>query len=357
MGALTLCILLITVKDQGDYYVDTPNKFKKQSLLMKFSYQFRVSTLLLLACLFTAGCDRAVRGEQLDRTAASASVVATQVPKNDSPISDKSSNDIPNKIAAPGKETDQLVVDTEVLDGTVAKTIQPKAGCTKALELINTCAYESTCDSDITTNLPSEPRSHFNTLSQQGWFRSEVFTKYCVDACKSKSPKIVADTFKFEVCGYADDLSTGKKYEPIIEALNIEGKVKTPVQGVELKVISAKFGKSLNSKNTPYGCDSAFSEKNTQLQEYSSFSLETNDKTGVIRSIEMNGVNSLLLTNGKIVTSMTEQQFNSAYALQTVKLDSHVYRSAATKDSGLESAYYFYFKDGKLIKVMYWIAC
>jgi hypothetical protein len=324
---------------------------------MKFSYQFRASALLLLACFFASGCDRAVRGEQLDRAAASASVVATQVPKSDSPIFDKLSSDIPNKIAAPSKETDQLVVATKILDGTVATAIQPKAGCVKALELINTCAYESTCDSDITTNLPSEPRSHFNTLSQQGWFRSDAFTKYCVDACKSKSTKIAADAFKFEICGYADDLSTGKKYKPIIEALNIEGKVKTPVQGVEFKVISAKFGKSLNSKNTPYGCDSAFSEKNTQLQEYPSFSLETDDKTAVIRSIEMNGVNSLLLTNGKKITAMTEQQFNSAYALQTVKLDSHVYRSVATKDSGLESAYDFYFKDGKLIKVMYWIAC
>jgi hypothetical protein len=324
---------------------------------MKFSYQFRVSALLLLVCIFTAGCDRAVRGEQLDRTAVSATVVATQVPKSDSPISDKSSNDLENKIAAPGKETDQLVVATKVLDGTVAKAIQPKVGCAKALELINTCAYETTCDSDITTNLPSEPRSHFNTLSQQGWFRSEAFRTYCLDACKSKSAKIAVDSFKFEVCGYSDDLSTGKKYKPIIEALNIEDKVKTPVQGVELKVISAKLGKSLNSKNSPYGCDSAFSEKNTQLQEYPSFSLETDDKTAVIRSIEMNGVNSLLLTNGKIITTMTERQFNSAYALQAVKLDLHVYRSAATKDSGLESAYDFYFKEGKLIKVMYWIAC
>ena len=88
-------------------------------------------------------------------------------------------------------------------------------GCARALELIKTCAYESVCDADITANLPTEPRGHINAVSRQGWFHGEAFTNYCVKACKSRSSKVDADAFRFEVCGYADDLSSDKKPEQI----------------------------------------------------------------------------------------------------------------------------------------------
>jgi hypothetical protein len=84
-----------------------------------------------------------------------------------------------------------------------------KAGCAKAINLLNTCAHEGECNNDITMYLPSEPRSHFNALSKQSWFNAEAFKSYCVDVCKSKNTTIDVDAFKFQVCAYADDLSIG----------------------------------------------------------------------------------------------------------------------------------------------------
>jgi hypothetical protein len=84
-----------------------------------------------------------------------------------------------------------------------------KAGCAKAMTLLNTCAHEGECNNDITLYLPSEPRNHFNALSKQSWFNKDAFSSYCIDACKSKNTTIDVDAFKFEVCAYADDLSVG----------------------------------------------------------------------------------------------------------------------------------------------------
>ena len=90
-----------------------------------------------------------------------------------------------------------------------AKTLaNNKASCAKAISIINTCAYENVCDENMMMYLPSEPRDHFNSLSEHNWFSADSFTKYCIDACLSKQAKLDVDAFKFEVCGYADDLSS-----------------------------------------------------------------------------------------------------------------------------------------------------
>ncbi|MFD0739833.1 hypothetical protein ACFQZQ_11120 [Lysobacter koreensis] len=234
-------------------------------------------------------------------------------------------------------------------------TLGSGEGCQRALEILATCAHETSCSAEMTMFLPSASRSQHVLLTRQSWFSPQQFDRYCERACNVKSAEVDRAQFEQDVC--AGETAPAKQAEHAEAiALTIDG-VPMPTDGFPLDQLIRKLGKPEHIAESKFSCDSAFEEEGTQEYIYPTLTFETDGGMAVLRSMKVVGGNRVALPGVVSMAGYAEAEFQKLLGLKAELLKGHTYRTSIVPGGDFETAYDFSFVHGKLDRVEYWIGC
>lgn len=233
--------------------------------------------------------------------------------------------------------------------------------CDGALDALASCAATKTCGGNISTYLPAASRSALIALEGMPGYSEDAFDRYCLDSCRSRDSKVDLVVFAREVCGVDGE---GVAVVPFpdagmlvrVTAFSLQGMLEVGVRGVPLAQVVQAFGQPRTRRITPYECDSAFDEGTIQEYIYPEFSLETDGKSAVVRFMKVGGGNTVLLSDGQSFGVASEFDLKQVFGGDASNYGAF-YRTSASPDGSLETAYDLTFKGGKLDSVAYWIGC
>lgn len=233
--------------------------------------------------------------------------------------------------------------------------------CRKAQEVLVTCAYETTCNPDMTMYLPAAARDVLVTLEKAAGFNSGAFGRYCEHACNAKSRNVDEAAFAREVCKPESKELSNAQTAAIAGPEGIHVVVKADlvigVEPVELAKVLRLLGKPHRIVKSPYQCDSAFESEGTKLYEYDDFRFESDGKLAVLRMVTPGPWAMVVVPGWPPSATLTYSRLKSLPGFTTLNLTDDTLRIAPKVGASLESAYDFKFKGDRLLNVKYWIGC
>lgn len=257
---------------------------------------------------------------------------------------------------------------TSIATATSGRPLRPAVvtsggACAGAMEALASCAHAKTCDANISMYLPATNRSQLIAMEGDLSYSEDAFDRYCIDVCKARDSRVDSAAFHQDVCGaQAAAPANGEpedgrasRTEPVARALSLRGQMEVGTAGVPLTRVVQKFGQPRTKSPTPHECGSAFNEGDIQEYDYADFSIETDGKTAIVRSMKLGNGNRILLSTGQSVERLSEAVFREAYGLRPFFTDT--YRTGISPRGDLESAYDFHFEGGQLHRIEYWIGC
>jgi len=230
-------------------------------------------------------------------------------------------------------------------------------GCQGALGALASCALAKSCDEETVFYLPAASRDALIALETSHNYSATAFARYCLSSCKSRSAEIDEATFIRDVCGAHPVTPAAGNPAVLAKAFSLRGQVEIEAEGVPLTKIIEIFGKPTVARASPYDCDSAFDEGPIEEHVYPSFIIETDGSNAVVRSMQMTDGNTVRISDGQILGTVTEMRFRTLFGAR-VQQFGQANRISASADGSMESAYDFYFNpEGILQRVDYFIGC
>jgi hypothetical protein len=244
-----------------------------------------------------------------------------------------------------------------------SKPASPSA-CQPAQEVLATCAYESTCNAEMTLYLPSAARAQLIDLSKKPGFSSAAFARYCEAACQAKSPHVNADRFAADVCGAsaprAAESRDAKAASASITGIGIAlgGGLVVGDEPVPLKAVLQGLGQPLKKSKSRFECDSAFESENTMDYTFANASFEVNGQEAVLRWVRI-GPSATVVLPGALgtATSASEETLTSLPGYTKLSLQPGVVRLGVRPGADLSRAFDFKFVNGRLDRVELWVGC
>lgn len=233
-------------------------------------------------------------------------------------------------------------------------TLTRDEGCKRAVEILATCANETSCSTEMTMFLPSAARSQYVLLTKQSWFVQQQFDRYCETVCKAESSAVDNATFEKDVC-IAAALSEGAAPSSAIAL--VVGGLDMPKDGVPLSQVINKLGQPTRVSDSQYTCDSAFEEEGIKEYVYPNATFETDGSTAVLRMMKMGDGNEVTFPGVASADSYFEADLQKTPGIRAKKLRDHTYRASTAPGGDLETAYDFIFVGDKLASIEYWIGC
>lgn len=212
---------------------------------------------------------------------------------------------------------------------------------------------------DMTTFLPAAARSSLIAAERQPGFSEEAFDRYCLQACQARKAAVDETAFAREVCAVAPaaaGTSATASQDVTVAAFVLRGTVRIGEAGAPLAEITQALGSPEQDAVTPYECGSAFEEGEIRQLRYSGLVLETDGTKAVVRSMALIAGNRLALSDGELIQQVDEAEFKRRFGDRAERVGD-VYRIGAGAGSDWETAYDFYFENGRLARVDYWIGC
>lgn len=129
-----------------------------------------------------------------------------------------------------------------------------------------------------------------------------------------------------------------------------------PAAGSPLSEVTRELGGPEEDIVTPFECGSAFEEGDIRQLRYPNLILETDGTKAVVRSMTITAGNRLVFSDGEVVERLDEADFRRRFSNRAERVGD-LYRVGASSVADWEAAYDYTFKNGKLVRVDYWIGC
>jgi hypothetical protein len=240
----------------------------------------------------------------------------------------------------------------------------PPDECKRALEVLDTCAYETTCNADMTLYLPSTARSQLGYLSKKPWFGSAAFAKYCEAVCNAKSPDVSEAKFADEVCGASlpriEKPRTSKSVVNDAQGLSIliGGDLLIADQPVPLKGVLRRLGQPSKIAKSKFECSSAFESDSTMEYTFADAGFEVNGQQAVLRWARIGPMAIVTLpTVTGVLIPPTQDALASLPGYAKLATKPGALRLGVKPGADLSRAFDFKFIDGRLDRIELWIGC
>jgi hypothetical protein len=251
---------------------------------------------------------------------------------------------------------------------TPQSTAPVPSACTAAMDVLATCAFETTCNADMTLYLPSAARSQLVALAKKPWFSKSAFARYCESACQTKSADVNADRFAADVCAAsvlsssASRSTAGSTSAELSALAGIrivlgEGLV-VQDEPVPLKTVLERLGRPIKKSKSSFGCDSAFESEQTLEVTFADAGFEVSGQEAVLRWARLG-------STAKIVLPGAEEQVATASKAVLTAIQGHAHflpkpdtvRVAIRAGADLSRAFDFKLVAGRAARVELWIGC
>ncbi|GHA82185.1 hypothetical protein GCM10007067_20150 [Lysobacter bugurensis] len=209
--------------------------------------------------------------------------------------------------------------------------------------------------------LPGATRGGLIAAERHAAFSEANFHRYCQQACKAQTAKVDEKAFAQDVCIVArvaagpGDEQAGVP-DPAVVAFAVRDTLRVSEEGLPLEEVRQALGAPEENSATPFECGSAFSEGDIREFRYPDLVLETDGSRAVVRSMVVSDRNQLVLSSGEKVGQVNEDQFQRLFGERAERVG-EFYRIGASGDGNWETAYDFYFENGRLAHIAYWIGC
>lgn len=248
---------------------------------------------------------------------------------------------------------------------TAATAPELTAQCQAALHVLSTCAFETSCNADMTMYLPSAARDQLVVLTKNPGFKAEAFDRYCERTCNSKSPQVDVASFAREVCGEASSglpaqVGTGASTDRSANgqiAFHMQGLPALHVEPVKLADLMRQFGQPLKSSPSSHQCDSAFDAEGVKELTFAFAGFETDGNMAVLRWVKMGASVQVSLPGWPADKPVTMDGLKTLQGFASQQMDDRTVRVGVSPGASLETAYDFKFVNGRLDRVEYWIGC
>ena len=233
--------------------------------------------------------------------------------------------------------------------------------CDDVINALEECNGGYACDDDLGDYFPGATRGALVAAESAPWFTRDAFDRHCLAICKAGTVDWEARDaeFKRDICGVGKP-APAKPVRPLgyVETYTLRGRVKLDAGEVPLWKIIAVAGTPKKKGYTPYECGSAFSghTDNPTVYEYRwpDFTIETDGRTAVIRSIRLVGGNEAWLPDGRAASDYDRKTFGKTFEVD--KIDDG-YRASNIPGVWEATSDFEYNASGRPVEVRYWIAC